>query len=71
MSKEKKEKVKEKIGKGSYLSAQEYKLMTGEEKKLLREVLVEDEQDPDDYERKMQTLWPKKFEPKPLTWRRR
>ena len=58
-------------GKGSYLSAQEYKLMTGEEKKLLREVLVEDEQDPDDYERKMQTLWPKKFEPKELKWRYR
>ena len=67
-----KAKIKEKIGnKGArkYLSAQAYHKLSDEEKVELKEILVEDEDT--EYETTMQALWPKKFEPKPLVWRRR
>ena len=51
------------------LSAQEYASMTDEDKKTLREVLVEDGKDPDNEESQMRKLWPKKFIPKELHWR--
>lgn len=69
-----KDKLKEKIlkdGKECYLSAQEYDLMTTNEKALIKEVLKDEKKDPDDYERRMKKLWPKTFVPKPLVWRNR
>lgn len=66
-----KERMKEKIrkdGKDIYLSAQEYNLMTDKERALLRETLTEDGQDPDEYERQMKKLWPKKINLK-VKWR--
>ncbi len=68
-----KDKIKEKIlkdGEHQYLSAQEYKTVTDGEKTLMKEVLKDEGKDADDYERNIKALWPKKFTPKPLTWRR-
>jgi len=69
----KKEKIKEKIGlpsgKPKFLSAQDFKLFSLEDKQVLRDVLTEAGCDPDEYEEKMKALFPKKFEPKPLVWR--
>jgi len=58
-----KEKIKEKViknNKAVYLSAQDYDLLTNDEKKALREALKEEGKDADDYEREMKKLWPKK-----------
>ena len=63
-----KEQIRAKVQE-SPLSAQEYNSMTADERKILREVLVEDNKDPDEEERKMKSLWPKKFTPKELHWR--
>lgn len=68
-----KDKIKEKIlkdGKELYLSAQEYKTLTDDEKDLIKEALKAEGHDADDYERNMKALWPKSFTPKPLTWRK-
>ena len=67
-----KEKVKEKIlkdGKEQYLSAQEYDKMTSEDKAFIKEVLKDEKKDVELYEEKMKKLWPRTFQPKPLTWR--
>ena len=66
------ERAREKAGKriGQRLSAQEYQGLTRPEKDDLRELLVESGRDPDDWERDMKKLWPKKFTPKELTWRK-
>ena len=58
-----KEKIKEKVienNKAVYLSAQDYDLLTNDEKKALREALKEEGKDADDYEKEMKKLWPKK-----------
>jgi len=58
-----KEKIKEKVienNKAVYLSAQDYDLLTNNEKKALREALKEEGKDADDYEKEMKKLWPKK-----------
>lgn len=58
-----KQKIKEKIlknGKEIYLSAQDYHLLSGNEKNLLKEALKEEGKDVDDYDGKMKKLWPKK-----------
>lgn len=49
-----------KAGKPVFLSAQEYGLLTSDEKTAIREALVEENQDADEYERNMKKLWPKK-----------
>lgn len=57
-----KAKMKAKVLQGNReipLSAQEYALLTKEEKQALREVFIEDGRDPDEYERHMKKLWPK------------
>ena len=67
-----KDKVKEKIkknGRHIYLSAQEYKNMARTDKDLIREVLEDDGDNPDEYETRMKALWPKDFTPKQLNWR--
>ena len=67
-----KDKLKEKVikdGKEQHLSAQEYELMTANEKVLVKEILKDEKLDADEYEKKMKALWPKEFKPKPLTWR--
>jgi len=69
-----KEKLKGKVlkeGKEQYLSAQEYELMTTAEKQSIKEILISEKIDPDEHEKRMKALWPKKFEPKPLAWRRK
>lgn len=64
MDKEKvKEKVKQKIVKDKkpiYLSAQDYKLMTDDEKITIGEVLTEEGIDAIEYDKKMRKLWPRK-----------
>lgn len=70
----KKDKIKEKIlkdGKEQYLSAQEFAKLSSDDKRLLKEVLTDEGIDADDYERRMEKLWPKTFQPKPLVWRNR
>ena len=65
------EKLKEKVlkeGKEQYLSAQEYGKYTSEEKQAIREIMEEENIDPDEYDRRMKKLWPKIFIPKPLVW---
>jgi len=63
MDKEKvKEKVKQKIVKDKkpiYLSAQDYKLMTDDEKITIGEVLTEEGIDAIEYDKKMRKLWPR------------
>lgn len=54
-----------------YLSAQEYGLMTANEKQLIKDVLGEKKTDSDEYDKKMKKLWPKEVTPKPLSWRRK
>ena len=68
----KKDKIKDKLLPGReprYLSAQDYKLFSAKDKKALRIILAEAGYDPDEYEKEMTALFPKKFEPKPLVWR--
>ena len=67
-----KEKIKDKVfdkGKVHFLSAQDYKEMTNKEKETLKQILIEQNQAPEEYECNMKALWPKKFEAKPLVWR--
>ena len=69
-----KEQIRERVihgGKGRYLSAQEHKSLTVEERAAMRDVLKENNIDPDEYERGMEKLWPKVFVPKPTIWRNR
>jgi hypothetical protein len=69
-----KEKIKDKIlkdGKEIYLSAQEYALLTVQEKKDLRTVLADEGIDADEYESNMKKLWPREVTLKPLTWRKK
>ena len=70
---EKKSEIKKKIGnKGNrrLLSAQEYAQMTTDEKDILNDILAEDG-DFIEFEKNMKALWPKKFTPKPLVWRKK
>ena len=67
-----KEKIKDKVfdkGKTHFLSAQDYNEMTNKEKEALRQILIEQGQVPEEYERNMKALWPKKWTPKSLIWR--
>ena len=69
-----KDKIKDKIlkdGKEQYLSAQEYDLMTLEERGWIKEVLKDEKKDEKEYDKVMRKLWPKVFVPKSLTWRKR
>jgi len=69
-----KEKIKDKVfdkGKVHFLSAQDYNEMTNKEKEALRQILIEQNQAPEEYERNMKALWPPKFEAKPLVWRKK
>jgi hypothetical protein len=69
-----KDKLKEKVIKDKkliFLSAQDYARLTRKEKKAMRDALVDENFDPDEYEEDMKKLWPKEFKPKPLTWRDR
>ena len=69
-----KDKIKEKVikdGNEIYLSAQDYNVMTDDDKETLRDVLKEEGKDADEYETKMKSLFPKVFTPKDLQWRRR
>lgn len=52
-----------------YLSAQEYYALTDSERADLELVLAEAGLNPDQYMRHMESLYPKKFTPKPLIWR--
>ena len=66
-----KEKLKGRIiraGKSRYLSAQEYAHLTISEKAAMRNVLKENDIDPDEYEKGMKKLWPKVWVPKPTVW---
>lgn len=65
---------KEKVLKGNkeiYLSAQDYSKLSNDDKKQLREVLKEENKDPDEYEEKMKKMWPKEVYHTLKSWRRR
>ena len=67
-----KKKIKEKTRNGKvYLSAKEYHSMSPEDKQDLRDALTEDGIDADEYEKKMTSLFPREWTPKPLTWRKK
>ncbi len=55
----------------TYLSAQEYHSLTQRERDNLETELISEERDPEEYEREMKKLWPKKWTPRETVWRPR